>query len=266
MYQERAGAPPGSVVWTAVPDDVTVVVPDGCMDLIAWGGRIVVAGPDTRAHVAATTAGERLVGLRLPPGLLPRLLGVPAAELVDSRVELSSLGGHFGRTERRHLDRAAAGAGPIGSALEAFAVQRLAAAGGPDPVVEEIVRELARGAAVGDVAERTALGSRGLHRLALGSFGYGPQLLRRIIRLQAALARARSGSPAAAVAAEVGYADQPHLVREARALTGRPFGALVGRTAAVAVTPGTDEIAEPAHSAANRSTPLPSGSWTTAYR
>jgi AraC-like DNA-binding protein len=45
--------------------------------------------------------------------------------------------------------------------------------------------------------------------------------------LERALHLARSGTPLATVAAVSGYADQPHLSREVRALAGVPMGVLV---------------------------------------
>jgi hypothetical protein len=50
------------------------------MDLIRMSGSVVVAGPDTSAFVNPSER-ESFVGLRFRPGALPRLLGVPAAEL-----------------------------------------------------------------------------------------------------------------------------------------------------------------------------------------
>ena len=67
------------------------VLPDGCMDLIRMAGRVVVAGPDTTAFVSPRSR-ETFVGLRFRPGTLPRLLGVPAAELRNGRVALADLG------------------------------------------------------------------------------------------------------------------------------------------------------------------------------
>ena len=73
------------------PGDAVRVLPDGCMDLIRMHGRVVVAGPDTTASVSAR-GPEPFAGLRFRPGVLPRLLGVPAAELRDQRIALDDLG------------------------------------------------------------------------------------------------------------------------------------------------------------------------------
>ena len=82
------------------PPEPVRVLPDGCMDLIRMFGRVVVAGPDTAAFVDAR-GREPFVGLRFRPGALPRLLGVPAAELCNSRVPLIDLG--FAATHGRPL-------------------------------------------------------------------------------------------------------------------------------------------------------------------
>jgi hypothetical protein len=66
------------------------VLPDGCMDLTRIDGRFIVAGPDTTASVSQRE-GESFVGLRFHPGVLPRLLGVPASELRNARVVVTDL-------------------------------------------------------------------------------------------------------------------------------------------------------------------------------
>src|SRR6476661_5156266 len=72
------------------PPEPVRVLPDGCMDLMRLAGRIMVAGPDTTASISPRS-GEPFVGLRFHPGILPRLLGVPASELRNERVALAEL-------------------------------------------------------------------------------------------------------------------------------------------------------------------------------
>jgi transcriptional regulator GlxA family with amidase domain len=124
--------------------------------------------------------------------------------------------------------------------LDGLVRERLVAAGTgavraelrPDPVMEGLVRQLRSGRAVGAAADAVGLGARQLHRRSLVAFGYGPKTLARILRLTRALDLARTGMPPARVAAETGFADQPHLSREVRALAGIPLGELVPRPAA----------------------------------
>lgn len=49
-------------------------------------------------------------------------------------------------------------------------------------------------------------------------------MLRRVLRLRRAVDLLRAGVAPAEVAARAGYADQPHLSREVRALAGRSPG------------------------------------------
>src|SRR5436190_23134565 len=69
------------------------VLPDACVDIVWSGGRLFVAGPDTRPVVTPTRPGTAIVGLRLRPGAAGPALGVPAAALRDLRVELAELWG-----------------------------------------------------------------------------------------------------------------------------------------------------------------------------
>ncbi|WP_019814932.1 DUF6597 domain-containing transcriptional factor, partial [Saccharomonospora saliphila] len=85
------------------PEGGTRVLPDGCMDLLSRNGELVVAGPDTRAHVFDATSNDPVVGLRFPPGTGPAVFGVAADELRDQRVPVTALWGEaLGRrlTER----------------------------------------------------------------------------------------------------------------------------------------------------------------------
>ncbi|MGV0744417.1 DUF6597 domain-containing transcriptional factor [Mycolicibacterium sp. XJ870] len=208
------------------------VLPDGCMDLIRSGDQTIVAGPDTTAFLAAGSP-EPLRGLRFRPGVLPRLLGVPAAELRNTRVALHDL-----RTVRHDRSLEAL---TIALATESpraeTAPWSLAALG-------QVTRRLADGAAVSDTASDIGWSSRTLQRQCSAVYGYGPAMLRRVLRFRRAVRLLDAGLTPAMVAAQAGYADQPHLHREVRALAGVPLRQL--------------------YSAANKSTDVPSGSSTVA--
>lgn len=229
---EQASRFPGAVLWsrTLGPlDDPAArpVLPDGCMDLLWSEGRLLVAGPDTHAYVPV--AGERPVrwaGVRFPPGTAPAVLGVPACELLDQRVELAEL---WPASEVRRLAaRVDAAADPVG-ALEDVALERAAEHEPADPLLRRLAAALDAGRPVAATADELGLGVRQLHRRSLAAFGYGPKTLARVLRLQRALALARAGVPFAETAARCGYADQAHLARDVRELAGRTLGELVGR-------------------------------------
>ncbi len=226
MYAERASRLAGAVVWTSTPTEPGPgrVLPDGCMDLLWHDGRLLVAGPDTRAHV---TEGTRApwAGVRFYPGTAPALLGVPAAELRDRRVDLADL---WPAARARRLTARVNAAPDPATGLEEAALSRAADAGPPDPLPARIVAALEAGRAVAATADELGIGARRLHRRSLAAFGYGPKTLARVLRLQRALALARSGTPLAETAARTGYADQAHLARDVRELAGATPGELLG--------------------------------------
>jgi AraC-like DNA-binding protein len=223
-YHERPSVLlPRAIVWTrTTADGEARILPDGCMDLI-WSasGGLLAAGPDTHAHLTEDPAGIRYVGLRFAPGTGPAVLGVPAHELRDQRVPLDTLW-----PGARRLAESLAEAADPAAALEALAVRRLADAG-PPPLPRAVTEGLAAGRTVAAVAGAAGLSERQLRRRALDAYGYGPKTLARVLRLRHALALAVRGMPFAAVAATAGYADQAHLSREVRDLTGVPLGELL---------------------------------------
>ncbi|WP_049579600.1 helix-turn-helix transcriptional regulator [Streptomyces sp. SBT349] len=230
MYRERPSRlGGGAVVWSVRSAAGTGrVLPDGCMDLMWMDGGLVVAGPDTRAHVFRGRPATGIVGLRFAPGAGPCVLGVPADELTDLRVPLADLWPASARV--RELTERVAAAGDRGAALEALAAARRAGAGGgePDGWRQGAVAAMARGLGVGETARRLGLSERQLRRRSMAAFGYGPKTLARVLRMQRALALARGGTPLAEVAAVAGYADQAHLSREVRELAGVPITVLRG--------------------------------------
>ncbi|WP_405590915.1 helix-turn-helix domain-containing protein [Streptomyces sp. NBC_01092] len=227
MYAERASRLPGAVVWTNTPGEHGAgrVLPDGCMDLLWHDGRLLVAGPDTRAYV---TAGESSswAGVRFFPGTAPAVLRVPAHELRDRRVELADL--WSASQVRRLCGRIEAAADPV-TALEDVALERAADAVPPDALLRHVVTALDAGRSVAATADELGLGARQLHRRSLTAFGYGPKTLARILRLQRALALARGGVSLADTAVRAGFADQAHLARDVKELAGLPLGELLGR-------------------------------------
>ncbi|MFE5297895.1 helix-turn-helix domain-containing protein [Streptomyces sp. NPDC056632] len=218
MYEERPARLDGAVVWSNSPtaQGFRPVLPDGCMDLIWADGRLLVAGPDTRAYVPEGPAA-RYAGVRFAPGDAPTVLGVEASALRDLRVDLGDLWG--ARTARRLAD-GVTGAPDRGTALETLVLRRASDAPAPDPLLRAVVARLRAGASVGVAADTVGLGARQLHRRSLVAFGYGPKTLARILRLRRALDLAAAGMPYAEAALRAGCADQAHLAREMRALTG----------------------------------------------
>ena len=66
----------GAVVWERTDVGPARILPDGCTDLIWTGEDLIVADPDTTAHLDAVGT-ERLVAVRFPPGVGPSVFRTP---------------------------------------------------------------------------------------------------------------------------------------------------------------------------------------------
>jgi AraC-like DNA-binding protein len=197
---------PAVHLWARDASGPALILPDGCLDVIVGpDGEAVVAGPDVTAR--EHDAFGRHVGVRFSHGLGPLVLGVPADELTGRVVPLADV---VGRAPVR--DEAS---------LRAWVARRLTTVHDDDPWAPAAFAAAAVGTPVATIAVRLGLSARTLQRRSRARFGYGPQHLGRVLRLQRALALHRRGQAWADVAATAGYVDQPHLARECRALTGR---------------------------------------------
>lgn len=230
-----APAPLGELaecLWFSEGGGAARILPDGCMDLIDLDGDLVVAGPDTQAHISH----QRLPvasGIRFRPGALPRLLSIPANELRGERVPLRSV-------------RPEITGGSLTGVVSQLLVREPTSETAPwdSAQLAHVTRRFAAGAAVAAVADEIGLSPRNLQRRSTRIYGYSPATLRRILRFRRAVRLLRGGMPAAETAALLGYSDQSHLSRQVRELAGVSAGQLV--------------------STANRSTDVPSGSTTVA--
>jgi AraC-like DNA-binding protein len=203
------------------------IVPDGHADLQWLNGTLRAAGPDRTVNTEDLPASSVVIGLRFRPASLARWLGVAASALVDARAPLEAL---WGAEARRIADYASEGRSPeaIAQRLEHALLERASRVPAPDPAGVAIFRTVA--ASTSTEAEVTqhicrALGmsERTVRRRSLEAFGYGPKTLHRILRFQGFLQRARActtAGPLAQLATEAGYADQAHLCKEARLLSG----------------------------------------------
>jgi AraC-like DNA-binding protein len=211
------------------------VVPDGCIDIVWTGETLCIAGPDTRPIVARMPRGAIIVGVRFHPGAASTWLRQPLSEIVNVRVPLAEF---WGDDATRLLDRAAAGrsAKQVAEDLEAFLVGRLAAVGLADPQIAFLRRaagdnRMPAGLRLGQLAAHVGLSERTLRRRCLDVFGYGFKTLDRVLRFQRFfhLASRPERYNLAEMAARAGYADQAHMTREVRRMSGMTAGEFVAQ-------------------------------------
>jgi AraC-like DNA-binding protein len=168
-----------------------------------------------------------------------RILGLPMEELTNRVVALEDV---LGRGTAELVERLAEAPGwPERFALlDAALLRRVDAGPAPSPEVAWSYWRLAATdgrVAVGQLAAEVGWSRRHLAARWRRDVGMGPKAVARILRFQRALRLLREGRPLADVAYDCGFADQPHLNREFRALGGATPGEVTNVQDAAA-TPG----------------------------
>src|SRR5579863_3654108 len=183
----------------------------------------MLAGPTSRACVIEFEEGRAHISVVFALGGACRFFAAPLALFRDEQVALEDVWGHAGANLRERLLEAATPGDALG-VLEDVLLGRLIQAGRlvPDPAVAAAACALSRGVPVGEVADGLGLLPRTLRRRFTAQVGLTPKRFARVRRLQRVV-RDLDGQVRvdwAAVAARHGYADQPHLTDEFRALVG----------------------------------------------
>jgi AraC-like DNA-binding protein len=215
--------------------DSTLVLPDGCVDLLWRDGKLVVAGVDREAWWSPVRGGSTIAGIRLRPGVAGAVFGMPASELLDLHVPLEDVLGSRAAEFSKRLGEAQ------GRDAEYLLLEDLVASAiadvTPDPLVLAATRRLGfPGSRVDELAEALGISERQLRRRFHQAVGYGPKTLDRILRFRRLVDQARAVSDGevdlARLAADLGYADQAHMTRDSVRLTGMPPAQLAALWAA----------------------------------
>jgi len=220
------------------------VLPDGCSDVILGieGVGPAVVGTMRTAVLHPMSGAVDLFGVRFRPGGAGPFLRVPLSELTDRRVGIGELWrGDAGELE----DALEAAAVDRIAQVERLLIVRLRAWAGRRRENEDLagravglLRQARGGVGVREVAAALGVGERRLERAFDHAVGMGPKALAGVLRFRrmvGMIERAGTGRPIAwaRLAAEAGYADQPHLVREFRRLAGITPGAFAAERADV---------------------------------
>jgi AraC-like DNA-binding protein len=212
------------------PPEGRRLLPDGRIHFV-WIAElgVQVAGPARRWMTPAPLERMLAVGATFRPGAAPYLLRTAASEMVDAHVPLDAIDPRLaGRLDGRLGDARDPRAAVV--ALAGELARRLDRVGEPDPAVRAAIACLdGPGATVADAATAGHVSERELQRRFVQDVGYAPKTLQRVLRFQRFVAQlGRPRVELAGAAALAGYADQPHLSREARRLSGLSPRQLLG--------------------------------------
>lgn len=205
------------------------VWPDGCVSLsVATGGglapRVSVTGP-VLGPLRIPMSGDVVVaGIRFWPDTGAAVLGVPVESLRGTWAPAVELLG----PEATDVAAAVAAVAPdpiqTAAVFDDWLAARLRDAPPLDAVVRRAVRAIvaARGdLTISGLARDAGLGIRQLQRPLRRATGLSPKEYARIRRLRSTLEAALRGEASwSAVAYELGFADQSHLIHEVGDLTG----------------------------------------------
>jgi AraC-like DNA-binding protein len=199
------------------------ILPDGCADIMVYDDQPPrVAGPDAVTRRVKLRDGLVITGIRLRPGACRAILGCPAERLVNGSMLLSDIA--TGATELHRRLQLSDNLFTRLALLENWVRFALERATANDRAVITACRMLGANPKIeiGDVARRLDWNARMIHRQFIAACGYSPKHFQRIMRMQGALRVAHS-MPVAGLgdlAAAAGYADQAHMTRDFRDITG----------------------------------------------
>jgi AraC-like DNA-binding protein len=186
-----------------------------------------VVGPRAGTMRKDAVRQEALM-LRLWPGAVPALMGIPTVDVARAIVPLDALWGRAANELTERLAEAKSRASQVALVERAIAgrAPRLSRA----RVVPRALAALddLEGARVSAVAHHVGVSERHLRRVFDDAVGLSPKAYLRVRRLRRALALARKGASQSwtRIAVDAGYFDQAHMVAEFRDMTDRSPRAL----------------------------------------
>jgi AraC-like DNA-binding protein len=213
-------------------DSPEPIVPDGCVEIIFncgdpfKNGQLqplnLLAGQMTRPVIAVATGAVDLIGIRFWPGRAGAALRTPMWELRDQLIDASGVLSGMDRLldELRNTPRE-----ERFNHVTAAMARRLGDRGRSDSTIDHALAfiESRRGNITIDrLARHLGITRRHLERRFRDEVGLGAKYMARISRVHAVLhaLQQRPLLSGAEIAADCGYSDQAHLIREFRALTG----------------------------------------------
>lgn len=225
--------------WTLENDATTAapqperLLPDGCVELILnFGERFwehqddgkeerqpqhLLVGQMTRPILIAPSGSVQLLGIRFHPGGTFPFFRNPMQELTNRVTDLAALSSEFQNDLVRCVEETSSLLKV--AALERLLVERVRSCKHDSRLAGLVTKLVKNGGQVlvDQLARDAGVSSRQLERRFLSEVGIGPKLLSRILRFQQIFRAVDNHDEGwAAVAADCGYYDQAHLIRDFR--------------------------------------------------
>jgi AraC-like DNA-binding protein len=184
----------------------------------------VFEAPRTRSIIIDTAEQTAVTGVNFLPGGARAFAREPLDRLVERDWSLEDLFGTRSRRLRQRLLEARDAAQRL-ALLDGWLRARLADASQPDAAIVAALQTLAQAPSVhciADIARDSGLSQRQFGQRFREQVGVGPKRYARLLRFRAVIdaVHGRRRVDWAAVAADCGFHDQPHLVREFSAFSG----------------------------------------------
>ncbi len=189
-----------------------------------WRCAGVVSGAHSEYFVLDTAEQEHVIGVFFKAGGAFPFFEMPAGEVSNAHVPLEDFWGRrAGELRERLLEAATADA--KFQILEQFLLAQAARPLERHPAVAYALGEFhgsPAGRTIADVAGQISLSARRFIEVFRDEVGLTPKLFCRVRRFQQVLRRVAQGRPVgwAGVAADCGYFDQAHFIRDFRAFSG----------------------------------------------
>ncbi len=220
------------MVWWDLPpgkEERAETLPHPNVHLVFDGRETLVHGVPTRKFTRLIEGRQSVFGIKFRPGGFHGFLGRDVAELRDRSIQAREV---FGEVSVDLYESALRDAGTEAVKIRAanrFLMEHLPAR---DPQAEwtgslvDLAQRDATIRKVADLGRIAGAGSRTLQRLFRQYVGVTPKWVIQRYRLHELVERLNRGAAMdwAATAAELGYADQSHLIRDFRAIVGRTPG------------------------------------------
>ena len=245
-YQEIIPPPPLSslieCIWVLEGDSGEAgqsqrILPDGTVELVLnYGdpmlermtdgtdrvqGNKLFVGQMTRPVSITPTGTINLIGARFYAGGTLPFVNHPMNLLTDQIVALDSIGSKLGAIADRvsDIDGLSNRAQSLIEAMNRLVVSDGTRISGIGRIAAQVVSSRGR-LSLDYLTRASGLSSRQLQRRFLQEVGIGPKLLSRLLRFQQVFQASSQLSNWASVAAECGYYDQAHLIRDFQQFSG----------------------------------------------